>query len=210
MSNIIITDDGIELRDGTVVILSRFPSKKFIVHNGWYSYQGSQYFGWYLSSIPEQHTYPLNESDLVDIKVVSSCSNPHNHEFNRCDGIPYTPKDKYQLDRSFITVNTIEQLSKLNETIVPDGRIVKVNDTGDGSTSYFTYDQPNQRWVPENFGIDTSKYVTDDDVGSIVDSNIKNYDMSEKIASSIDEDESVRKSIESIAKDSIKWKIINE
>lgn len=52
-------------------MLRRFPGTKWIVHNGWYSYNGRDYNGWYFTSIPAQTTIPMNEYDLQGIVIVS-------------------------------------------------------------------------------------------------------------------------------------------
>ena len=80
MADRITLDSGIQIVDGSIVILARFPGTKWIVHKGWYAYQGNQYNGWYLSSIPSQTTMPLVDSDLITIKFVGGESPYPDHQ----------------------------------------------------------------------------------------------------------------------------------
>ena len=52
-------------------MLDRFPGTKWVVHNGWYSYNGRQYSGWYFCSIPANTIIPVSEEDLQLLTVVS-------------------------------------------------------------------------------------------------------------------------------------------
>ena len=67
----IITDSGLELRDGTIVMLVQFPGTRWVVKHGWYNYQGNQYTGWYFSSIPTQTCLPVTDEYLKMITVVN-------------------------------------------------------------------------------------------------------------------------------------------
>lgn len=79
MDYILIPHTNFKLYDGSVVILSRFPDTRWIVHNGFYSFNGTQANGWYFESIPAGTIMPLTEPDLEGIYVVSSPSGgcPH-------------------------------------------------------------------------------------------------------------------------------------
>lgn len=59
------------LVDGSVVILDRFPNTKWIVHNGWYTYQNVRYNGWHFSSIPSRTILPCSDRDLCHLIVIS-------------------------------------------------------------------------------------------------------------------------------------------
>lgn len=59
------------LVDGSIVILDRFPNTKWIVHNGWYTYQNVRYNGWYFSSIPSRTILPCSDRDLRHLVVIS-------------------------------------------------------------------------------------------------------------------------------------------
>lgn len=209
MSDMIMTDSGVQLYDGSIVILARFPGTKWIVHKGWYTYQDNQYNGWYVSSIPAQSTMPLTDADLLGIQVVSGgCG---------CPDVPFpgppipgggglSPDMKWELKRAWITVDTTEQLSNLNRRLVPDGKIVRVNDLGDGSPGYFRYDQPNQQWVPETFGVDTSNFVSKDDLSKEVSDQLKDIDISESVVTVIETNKSAQTAINKIVDSDINWK----
>ena len=64
-----VPDSNVKLTDGSVVMLSRFPGTKWVVHNGWYNYAGRRYMGWYFCSIPAQTIIPANSQDLTMITV---------------------------------------------------------------------------------------------------------------------------------------------
>lgn len=55
-------------------MLDRFPGIKWVVHNGWYNYNGRQFMGWYFSSIPAQTILPVSNSDLRMLTLVSGSS----------------------------------------------------------------------------------------------------------------------------------------
>lgn len=71
MSSIHVPDSRIELTDGSIVMLNRFPGTKWVVHEGWYTYNGRQYSGWYFCSIPANTVLPMNQQDLTALVVVS-------------------------------------------------------------------------------------------------------------------------------------------
>lgn len=66
-----IPGSKVKLKDGSIIMLRRFPGTKWVVHNGWYNYNGKNYTGWYFSSVPAQTILPVNRYDLQGIVVVS-------------------------------------------------------------------------------------------------------------------------------------------
>lgn len=66
-----VPNSDLKLVDGSVVMLARFPGTKWVVHEGWYTYNSSQYSGWYFCSIPAKTVIPVNEQDMVGIVLVS-------------------------------------------------------------------------------------------------------------------------------------------
>jgi len=73
-----IPNTCVRLYDGTVVLLSRFPNVRWIVHNGWYTYQNEQRMGWYFNSIPANEVIPVSDEDLqtcivVDPRAIQPC-----------------------------------------------------------------------------------------------------------------------------------------
>lgn len=154
------------LADGNVVVLKRYPGLKWVVHWGWYTYNNHQYKGWYFVSIPSQTILPVNEEDLIGIKVVSSKSNdcyPDYPDYPDCpippgpfppepgpcppkpEQVKFTKQDKKELQSAFITVNTIADRNKLDTSKLPDGKIVRVNNVN-GETQYYAWSARNDHW----------------------------------------------------------------
>lgn len=174
------TDSGLTITDGTIVMLARFPGTKWIVRNGWYTYQGNQYTGWYVSSIPSQTTLPLTDDDLEMITIVSNnqcnCGHypppPCPPPFPPLGPAPseknpkFTESYKDEVDRAFITVNTLEDRDKLNTRIIPDGKIVRVNSVR-GVIKYYSWNLETKTWEEETFGIKNEVKNVDERVSSI-------------------------------------------
>lgn len=215
MADSITLDSGIQIVDGSIVILARFPGTKWIVHKRWYAYQGNQYNGWYLSSIPSQTTMPLVDSDLIGIKVVGGeCPYP-DHPFPSPNppipgGGGMKHEMAWELNRAWITVDTIEQLSRLNRRLVPDGKIVRVNDTGDGTAKYYRYDQAKSIWTEEYFGVDTTNFVSKDDLVQEVKDQLDNADFSQTVVNVIKDNDEVHQTIKEVAESDTTWKEVSE
>ena len=178
MDYLIIPDTGIKLYENSIVILSRFPGTRWITKNGWYTYNCQQYQGWYFCSIPAQTVVPVTEEDLRLLTIVSNdgcssgsgsgqCPGPYPPGPGPNPGIPFTPRNAYELDRAWLTVDTLAQRNELNQRLLPDGKIVRVNDDGTGSAKYYRWDQPTCTWKDETFGIDLSPYLTIDDTNKL-------------------------------------------
>lgn len=72
MSNYLtVPGTSVRLKDGSVVMLTRFPGTKWIVHCGWYNYNDRSYTGWYFCSIPAQTILPINQQDLQGVVLIS-------------------------------------------------------------------------------------------------------------------------------------------
>ena len=180
MDYLVIPDTGIKLYSGAVVELSRFPGTRWVVHLGWYNYNGSQYQGWYFCSIPAQTTIPVTEDDLRLLTIISNtgsdceypvnpgqCPGPYPPGPGPNPGVPFTPRNAYELDRAWITVDTIAQRNELNQRLLPNGKIVRVNDDGTGNAQYYRWNQTTCTWESETFGIDLSPYLTIDDTNKL-------------------------------------------
>lgn len=205
MNYIEIPSTGAKLFEGAVVESSKYPVTRWILRNGWYSYQGKNCRGWYISSIPSKSNVPVDFEMLKTLTVVSEgcChSGFHPPGFNPpispghrppCPpGRPGTFDYSYQVDRAFITVNTEDERDYLlRNQLVPDGKIVKVNQTSDG-TKYFKWNQVTQTWDIETFGIDTSKLVSEEDFDS-------------RLVKSISTVPEIQELIEDIASETIQW-----
>lgn len=215
MADRITLDSGIQIVDGSIVILARFPGNKWVVHKGWYAYEENQYNGWYLSSIPSQITMPLLDSDLIGIVVVGvECSCPDQPFPSpyppRPGGGGMSPEMTWELNRAWITVDTLEQLSRLNRRLVPDGKIVRVNDTGDGTAKYYRYDQAKSIWTEEYFGLDTTNFVSKDDLVQEVKDQLDNADFSQTVVNVIKENDEVHQTIRDVAESDTTWKELSE
>ena len=215
MADSITLDSGIQIVDGSIVKVPRITVTKWIVHKGWYAYQGNQYNGWYLSSIPSQTTMPLVDSDLIGIKVVGGeCPYP-DHPFPSPNppipgGGGMKPEMAWELNRAWITVDTIEQLSRLNRRLVPDGKIVRVNDSGDGTAKYYRYDQAKSIWTEEYFGVDTTNFVSKDDLVQEVKDQLDNADFSQTVVNVIKDNDEVHQTIKEVAESDTTWKEVSE
>ncbi|MCM1226111.1 MAG: hypothetical protein NC320_01640 [Clostridium sp.] len=94
---------------GSIVIIERFPDTKWVLQNGWYMYENQQYNGWYFCSVPTRTSIPVEEDDLVDIKIISVGQS--NNEFcthNPCASIPnhvhhYKSIEKYLQGASYVS-----------------------------------------------------------------------------------------------------------
>lgn len=140
-----------KLVDGTIVILSRYPGKKWITHYGWYTYNSQQYMGWYFSSIPGKTCIPINDADLIGIVIVSQpgeCPCPPGpgpcppFPPGPIPPIPPGPDIKTPDARAFISVDKIAERDALKSNQVCQGKIVRVNydDEGNPDTKYYECD----------------------------------------------------------------------
>lgn len=198
MEFLIIPGTQTKVYASDIVVLSSYPGTKWIVNKGWYHYNGYQKNGWYLCSVSSATTIPLTDAQLMELSVISSKGGgycppgpgpgpgPHPQQN------PYTDKEKYQVERSFITVDTIaERDYLLANQLIPDGKIVKVNLTTEG-TKYFTWNLVKQVWEDETFGIDASKFVA-----------ISDFDNT--LISSLNQNQEVQEVVQKTAGATINW-----
>ena len=212
------TPSGLRLTDGCIVMLARFGSTKWVVHNGWYTYMGQQYSGWYFASIPAQTIIPVNEEDLRLVTLVSGgdssyCPCPPGPGPGPCPPCPpgpgpgpgpqpIPPNMMWELDRAWISVETIAQRDKLNTRLIPNGKIVRVNNVM-GVAKYYIYNQVLQAWEEEHFGIDTSNFVTTEEVGEIVDKAIESADITDKVEQVVESSNQVHDKVDSIIQETV-------
>lgn len=69
---LIVPNTGLELVDGSIVMITKFPDTKWIVHYGWYSFNDQPSMGWYFCSIPDKTILPVSEDDLNTVIVIST------------------------------------------------------------------------------------------------------------------------------------------
>lgn len=216
MDYLVIPDTGIKLYENSIVMLSRFPGTRWITKLGWYNYNGQQYQGWYFCSIPAQTVVPVTEEDLRLLTIISNdgcssgsgsgqCPGPYPPGPGPNPGIPFTPRNAYELDRAWITVDTLAQRNELNQRLLPNGKIVRVNDDGTGATKYYQWDQTTCTWKDETFGIDLSPYLTIDDTNKLyptyayveqsINDHIQAIDIPGQIVDTIESNEAVDEAI---------------
>ena len=147
---IIKPSTGEKITDGTIVRLSSFPGAKWITHYGWYTCNNHKHCGWYFSSIPEGAVIPLDSHELDSLTILSvsgNCSGCECEEVGtHSHGHGLSPQQAYELDHSWITVDTIAIRDELNKRLLPDGKVVRVNRTESGNPEYFAWNQVSQKW----------------------------------------------------------------
>lgn len=217
MNQLIVPSTGLKLVDGSIVMLARYPGTKWIVHNGWYTFNNQQSMGWYFCSIPSKLIVPANDEDLNSLTLVSEGGQecpcppypPHPHPYPPHPQPPtphpehlekFTESLKNELDAAFISVDTIADRNALldNDRKLPNGKLVRVNyiDDSEGH-KYYRWDANNEVWKEESFGIDDSKYVTKEQLVEEVSKQIDDEDIPGKVEAAIQESESIKEEISS-------------
>ena len=157
---------GQQISAGTIVMLSRFPGMKWIVHYGWYTYSNQQCRGWYFNSIPANTKIPVTDEDLMMLTVIST--NTNNSSGCNCypgqspslspvpkpptppgpGGHGLSPQQAFELNRSWISVDTIAMRDELSKgRLLPDGKVVRVNRaTEDNKPKYYIWNQVTEKW----------------------------------------------------------------
>lgn len=158
--------------EGDVITLARLPGTKWIAEFGWYTYYNYQYSGWYLTGIPDGEVMPLNDEDLDEITIVSTNSSENdcncNHPYPPHGGQPKPPGPGPNVDRAWISVDTIAQRDRLSQKPLPDGKIVRVNrTTNDGHPKYFVWNVVTETWDDFSFNSDV-EYLTREDVVALL------------------------------------------
>lgn len=181
---IIIPGTSKKVFDGSVVMLHRLPNLRWILHNGYYVYNGRRQKGWYFSSIPSDTTMPVFQEDLVAMTVIDGCPDPR--PFPPCPPIPppgpfpphppvpvpvpFTPTDKINLDSAMLTVEDLEARDKLSNQNLIDGKLVRVNDIdGHGKIEYYTWNSAKYVWEEASLGY---RYMTRDEITEVISSDI--------------------------------------
>lgn len=157
---VVVPGTDIRFYDSDIIKIDTRPGLKWIVHVGWYIYQGVQSYGWYFVSIKDGEILPVSVidltlcsldtlktqgSELYDGKVVN---------FTR----PFTPADAEVLRRTFITLDTIEQRDNLDTSKLVDGRLVRVNNVG-GVVGYYSWNVATRSWEKVDWGSSGSEGI---------------------------------------------------
>ena len=176
-SYIVIPGTDVKLYNGDIVRISNRPRIKWIVHTGWYIYEGVQSFGWYFVSVSSNEILPATMVDLTlctlaTQKVVGSeCYDGKKVDYTR----PFTESDAIILNSTFITVETITQRDNLDQKKLINGRMVRVNDV-DGLPKYYSWNAENNRWdevanagesIPEVIGTPTNPVILSNLTGGL-------------------------------------------
>lgn len=152
---IVIPGTDVRLYDGDIVKISNKPRIKWVVHSGWYIYDDVQNYGWYFVSIKDGSILPVSAVDLTlcTLETVktqgSGIADGKVVNYTR----PFTIADAEILNRTFITLDTIEQRDNIDPKKLIDGKMVRVNNE-EGPACYYVWHADTQTWeFLENFGI---------------------------------------------------------
>lgn len=156
-----IPDTGTIVYDGDVVILSEFPDNRAIAAHGWYVYNQTTELGWHFLILPSKNVIPAANVNLSLLTIISS------DKHRKCPPHPCPPPPIRFEDRTFITLDTLAQRDELIPEFTPDGRIVRINDCGDGQVGYFQWDANSASWQTWESAEDALKIKCIDELGSI-------------------------------------------
>lgn len=152
---IVIPGTDIRLYDGDIVKISNKPKDKWIVHTGWYIYDDVQNFGWYFVSIKNGEILPVSIVDLTLCSLVTLKTQGSELYDGKVVNYtrPFTLADAEILNRSFITLDTLEQRDNLDKKKIINGKMVRVNNE-EGPANYYAWNAETQTWdFLEVFGI---------------------------------------------------------
>ena len=150
---LVIPGTNIRLYDGDIIKISNKPRLKWIVHLGWFIYQEVQNFGWYFESIKNGEILPASIIDLTLCTLVTSKTQGSETYDGKVVNYtrPFTVADAVTLNRTFITLETIEQRDNLDKEKLVNGRLVRVNDVG-GVPVYYSWNAETESWEKVDFG----------------------------------------------------------
>lgn len=143
----------IRFYEGDIVILANKPKVKWIIHHGWFIFNGVQNFDWYLSAIKNGEILPVSSIDLkllqlsVTKTVGSEVYDGKTVNYTRT----FTDNDAELISRSFLTVDTIEQRDNLDPRTLVNGKLVRVNNSGEDAT-YYAWNENTKTWDLADFG----------------------------------------------------------
>ena len=178
-----------KIYEGSVVELFRLPNLQWILHYGYYNYNGIRRKGWYFSSIPADSEMPVFNEDLVRLRVIDGPDEPMPVPPGPCPPpgpypptpplpphppmpapIPYTSRDKKQVDEAMITLDDLEERDKFGSAWLVNGKLVRVNDSdGEGNPEYYTWNSEESKWELASLGY---RYMTREEIESATGSDI--------------------------------------
>lgn len=157
-----IPDTGTIVYNGDVVKLSEYTSLAIAAY-GWYKHNQASELGWHFVLLDTKVAIPAGNVNLSLLTLVTrECGggcHPHPH--------PCPPEPTKIKDRAFITLDNIAQRDRLDTTFMPDGRIIRVNDAGDGSVEYFQWSVTSQEWQPWDIANNSYRILYKDSVSSL-------------------------------------------
>ena len=135
-----IPETGKIIYNGDTVILSEYPDTISIVAYGWYTYEENAMNGWHFILLPDKTIVPATQVNLSLLTIV-----PNSSDDNR-NPMPLSPELSDIAYRTFITLDSIAQRDKLITEFMPNGRIVRVNDSINQTSNYYEWNIETQSW----------------------------------------------------------------
>lgn len=168
-TSVVLPNTDIRLYDNDIITLTTNPTVRYILRYGWYICHGVQSYGWYVVSISDGTVLAISEIDLSTINLVSTYTQGSTYDDGKKVNYtrPYTDHDVAILNRSFISLSSMSQRDNLDPSELTDGRVVRVNDIGDGSYGYFVWSAIDKSWssitfettIPAIVGTDKSEVI---------------------------------------------------
>lgn len=152
---IVIPGTNIRLYDSDIIKISNYPHTLWVVHMGWYVYNGAQNFGWYVESLESGEILPIAVINLTLCTLVSVKTQGSEMYDGKVVNYtkPFTEADATILNRTFLTLDTIKQRDNLDNQKLVDGRLVRINNVG-GESRYYAWDANTHTWDLIDFGGD--------------------------------------------------------
>ena len=141
-----IPETGKIIYNGDTVILSEYPDTIAVVAYGWYKYEENAMNGWHFILLPAKTVVPATQVNLSLLTVVPNSSDDDRNP------VPLSPELHDIESRAFITLDSIAQRDKLITEFMPNGRIVRVNDSTNNTTNYYEWNVETQSWDDWNIG----------------------------------------------------------
>lgn len=141
-----IPETGKIIYNGDTVILSEYPDTIAAVAYGWYKYEENAMNGWHFILLPSKSIIPAANVNLSLLTVVPNSSDDDRNP------IPLNTSLQDIESRAFITLDSIAQRDKLIPEFMPNGRIVRVNDSVNNTTNYYEWNIETQSWDDWNIG----------------------------------------------------------
>lgn len=138
-----IPDTGTIIYNGDTVILAEYPGVMAVAAYGWYKQGQSSEMGWHFVLLPTNEAISVADVNLSLVTVVSNSSGNHRPDCRPC---PPPPGPSQMEQRTFITLDSMAQLKNMKTMFMPNGRIVRVNNKGDGKPGYYEWNIISQEW----------------------------------------------------------------